>query len=910
MQKPEPLFLFPFLLLFSVFVLCAQSQDDAAIMNTLKKALKPPTALNWTDTDFCNWKHTQCNGERRVKSIQIGSLNLEGTLPPELVNLSALETFQCNANQLSGTVPKMPNSLQHLVINNNNFNSMANEFFKGMTGLVEVRIDFNPFQSWTIPDSLKDCQSLISFSGMSANFNGRIPSFFGINPVLLELHLSYNHLEGELPESFAGSNIESLWLNNQNITKLNGTLAVLTNMTSLKQVWVQSNSFTGMIPDFSNHDQLSFVNLRDNQLTGLVPDSLVKLPALRNVTLTNNCLQGPTPKFGDGVVVDMANGSNSFCTNEAGKPCSSNVTLLLSVVEPLGYPLKLAQLWKGDDACANWEGVFCTGPNITRINFQYSGFSGTISPKFGNLTFLKTLLLKNNNLTGRIPSELASLPYLTELDVSNNNLCCQVPVFRKGVSLITAGNPDIGKDLAPPPGSGSGDNSGGKGNKHNAGVIVGVVVGVVILLGVGVVLFIKFGRKRKHGSKFQSPNAIVVHPRRSGDGNDLKVSVADGAFSPSTSVQNGEGGNMVISIQVLREVTGNFSERNILGKGGFGTVYKGELHDGTKIAVKRMESGIMGEKGLSEFMSEIAVLTKVRHKHLVALLGHCLDGNERLLVYEYMPQGTLSQHLFDRKDDDGSKPLDWKRRLIIALDVARGVEYLHSLAQQIFIHRDLKPSNILLGDDMRAKVSDFGLVRLAPEGQASFETRVAGTFGYLAPEYAVTGRVTTKVDVYSYGVILMEMITGRKAIDNSQPEENMHLVTWFRRMLLNKESFQKIIDPEIDVDDGALDSLRTVADLAGHCCSREPYQRPDMSHVVNVLSPLVEIWKPTESSPDDIYGIDLDMSLPHLINKWQQLEGSSTMNASSSTLFTSDNTQTSVAPPDGFGRSFNTQDGR
>ncbi|KAJ6318468.1 hypothetical protein OIU76_013917 [Salix suchowensis] len=192
---------------------------------------------------------------------------------------------------------------------------------------------------------------------------------------------------------------------------------------------------------------------------------------------------------------------------------------------------------------------------------------------------------------------------------------------------------------------------------------------------------------------------------------------------------------MVISIQVLRNVTNNFSEENILGRGGFGTVYKGELHDGTKIAVKRMESGVVSEKGLAEFMSEIAVLSKVRHRHLVALLGYCLDGNERLLVYEYMPQGTLSRHLFSCKEE-GVKSLDWTRRLTIGLDVARGVEYLHGLAHQSFIHRDLKPSNILLGDDMRAKVADFGLVRLAPEGKNSIETRLAGTFGYLAPEYA------------------------------------------------------------------------------------------------------------------------------------------------------------------------------
>ncbi|KAF2295516.1 hypothetical protein GH714_033147 [Hevea brasiliensis] len=437
--------------------------------------------------------------------------------------------------------------------------------------------------------------------------------------------------------------------------------------------------------------------------------------------------------------------------------------------------------------------------------------------------------------------------------------------------------------------------------------------------------FCLYKKKQKPFCRVQSPNAMVIHPRHSGSDNEsVKITVAGssvsvGAISETHTIpaseqgdiQMVEAGNMVISIQVLRNVTNNFSEDNILGQGGFGVVYKGELHDGTKIAVKRMESGIISGKGLAEFKSEIAVLTKVRHRHLVALLGYCLDGNEKLLVYEYMPQGTLSRYLFNWTDE-GLKPLEWTKRLTIALDVARGVEYLHGLAHQSFIHRDLKPSNILLGDDMRAKVADFGLVRLAPEGKGSIETRIAGTFGYLAPEYAVTGRVTTKVDVFSFGVILMELITGRKALDDSQPEESMHLVTWFRRMHLNKDSFRKAIDPAIDLDEETLASISTVAELAGHCCAREPYQRPDMGHAVNVLSSLVELWKPADQNPEDIYGIDLEMSLPQVLEKWQAFEGRSNLESSSSSLLPSlDNTQTSIPTrPYGFAESFTSADGR
>ncbi|WJX16763.1 hypothetical protein P8452_06752 [Trifolium repens] len=916
---------------FSLMFVCAWSQDDDGdVMQKLKNKI---SGVDWSDKDFCKWDKVHCSNGRRVTSIEIPqNLNVHGSLPQELVQLTELTYFRCSGNSLSGNVPYMPNSLQHLYINNNNFNSMPNDFFTNLTNLIVVGIDYNPFSQWQIPSSLKNCLSLRNFTAVNASFVGQIPDFFGQDNFqsLNFLSLSFNSLEGNLPNSLSSStSLQMLWVNGQNSdSKLNGTLSVLQSMTSLRQIWVHGNLFTGPIPDFSKHDQLYDVSLRDNQLTGVVPSSLTNLTSLKIVNLTNNNLQGSPPMFPNGVEVDMdlVKGTNSFCTKVVGQPCSPLVNVLLSVVQPFGYPLKLAQSWQGNSPCngSSWEGVGCSGGNISAIHFQNMSLSGTISPSFASLSSVTQLLLANNNLTGTIPKELASMPALKLLDVSNNSLYGQIPPFRADVIVKTDMNPDIGKDK---PSSSPGSSTGGEDKKKlGVGAIVGIVIGIVGLLGVGVLVFIMYGRRHnKRAENVQTPNAIVVHPRHSGDGNAVKISVAasgsagagvaggTGGFSPSGSVQNVEAGNMVISIQVLREVTDNFSEKNILGKGGFGTVYKGELADGTKIAVKRMQSEMVGDKGLDEFKSEIAVLSKVRHRHLVALHGYCLEDNEKLLVYEYMPQGTLSQHLFDWKDD-GSKPLECKRRLSIALDVARGVEYLHGLAHQIFIHRDLKPSNILLGDDMRAKVSDFGLVRLAPEGQASFQTRIAGTFGYLAPEYAVTGRVTTKVDVYSFGVILMEMITGRRAIDNSQPEENIHLVTWFRRMLLSKNSFEKIIDPTMDIDEEGLKNFKTIAELASNCCAREPHQRPDMGHVVNVLAPLVEIWKPAEPDADDMYGIDFEMNLPQALRKWQNLEGmSSTLDVSysSSMVDSCENTQSSIPPrAPGFANSFTSTDAR
>ncbi|KAF7808526.1 receptor protein kinase TMK1-like [Senna tora] len=765
MEKPHGSFGVSFsyrlLLILSIMIVLAQSQD-ADVMNILRDAINGSTSLpQWSDSDFCKWSHVRCNSAKRVVSIQIGNLNLKGSLPKELSKLTELRRFECQSNGLTGAFPSLPTSLQNLIIYHNGFTSIPQDFFKGMSNLQKVRIDFNPFPRWNVTETLRDCVAIQTFSADKASFFGEIPDFFGAFPGLTTLSLRFNQFVGGLPSGLSGSSIEYLWVNGQEI-KLNGTLAVLQNMTSLKLIWVNGNAFSGPIPDLSNHDQLFDVNLRDNQLTG------------------------PTPKFKTGVSVDMIEGTNQFCRNETGQPCSSMVNALLSVAEPLGYPLKFAQSWKGNDPCggSTWLGIVCAGGNILAVNFQNMGLSGTISPSLASLTSVRRLLLDNNNLTGTIPSELTSMPLLQELDVS---------IYRL-----------YGKDKPSAPLSAPDSDSGGNGKKNNSAVIVVVVVVIVVLLGVAIWGFIWFNRKCKHSGKSQGPTPILV-----------------------------EAGNMAIPLQVLRGVTNNFCEENILGRGGFSTVYRGESHDGTKIAVKRMESGMRGEKGLREFEAEIAVLTKARHKHLVALQGYCLDANERLLVYEYMPQGTLSRHLFSWKDEEGLKPLEWTRRLTIALDVARGVEYLHGLAQRNFIHRDLKPSNILLGDDMRAKVSDFGLVRLVPEDKTSIETRVAGTFGYLAPD---------------------------------QPEENIHLVTWFRRMLINNkdDAFQEaMIDPTIEVSDQETrSSLSIVAELAGHCCASEPYQRPDMGHAVNVLAPLVENWKPAEeNSNDTISGIHLEMSL-------------------------------------------------
>ncbi|KAK4489141.1 hypothetical protein RD792_004935 [Penstemon davidsonii] len=786
----------PFLLLLLLPFLLLSSADDSAVMSLLLSSLSP-TPSGWSSsTHFCTWTNINCDTTSSfVTSINLNSASISGTLPSQLNQLTQLKSLSLQKNSLSGTIPSFQHmtTLEQIYLNNNDFTSVPENFLLGLPNLQTFSISENVnLGSWQIPSYLTQSTNLVTFHASNVSINGIFPLFLGYFPNLQNLRLSYNNLTGSLPGSFSGSEIQNLWINNQ-AQGLTGGIDVLSNMTQLSQVWLHGNSFSGGIPDLSKCTNLFDLQLRDNRFTGVIPPSLMNLPNLVNITLQNNMFQGGYPLFSSRVQATIGD-TNSFCLDAPGN-CDPQVSILLEIAGALGYPISLAESWKGNDACQKWRFITCDsqGRNVTAVNLGGQGFTGSVSPAFANLTSLRSLVLSDNSLTGSIPNVLTSLPQLQSFDVSNNNLSGAIPVFSSSVRFTRDGNPFLGRNVSSGGGGGAPgtntDNQGGNGSGRSSrgsspGIIVGVIMAVLIFI--GVLLFVSYKcyvmrRHKRFGRIAGSQNGKEMVDKSNGlNGSNRYNGFTSEMQSQSSGDQSEilvfEGGNVSISIQVLRQVTDNFNEKNVLGRGGFGVVYKGEMQDGTKIAVKRMESGVMGTKGMNEFQAEISVLTKVRHRHLVALLGYCVNGSERLLVYEYMPQGTLSQHLFEWREL-GYRFLTWKQRVTVALDVARGVEYLHSLAQQSFIHRDLKPLNILLSDDMRAKVADFGLVKNAPDGKYSIETRLAGTFGYLAPEYAATGRVTTKVDVYAFGVVLMELITGRKALDETVPAERSHLVT-------------------------------------------------------------------------------------------------------------------------------------
>ncbi|CAI9287905.1 unnamed protein product [Lactuca saligna] len=268
-------------------------------------------------------------------------------------------------------------------------------------------------------------------------------------------------------------------------------------------------------------------------------------------------------------------------------------------------------------------------------------------------------------------------------------------------------------------------------------------------------------------------------------------------------------------------------------EGGFGKVFKGKLEDSDQIvAIKQLDPD--GLQGIREFVVEVLTLSMADHPNLVKLIGYCAEGEQRLLVYEYMPLGSLEDHLHD--DGPHRKRLDWNTRMKIAAGAARGLEYLHDKMNPPVIYRDLKGSNILLGEDYHAKLSDFGLAKVGPLGDKTHvSTRVMGTYGYCAPDYAMTGQLTFKSDIYSFGVVLLELITGRKAIDNSRSAAEQNLVAWARPLFKDRRKFSQMADPVLEGQYPVRGLYQALA-IAAMCVQEQPNMRPLIADVVTALN--------------------------------------------------------------------------
>ncbi|GMI82111.1 hypothetical protein like AT1G51890 [Hibiscus trionum] len=478
----------------------------------------------------------------------------------------------------------------------------------------------------------------------------------------------------------------------------------------------------------------------------------------------------------------------------------------------------LKRNWQGDPCLPKtflWEGLNCSydetnPPRIISLNLSSSNLNGEIPDVIANLSQLQHLDLSDNNLTGPVPEFLANLQFLTLLNLSGNMLNISIP--ERLMQRVNQSQLDLIMDEEESHIciSGScGDNNNNKNNSSN--IVVPVVASVAsVVLVLVIVLGTLWIIRRRAGKR----------PVLSSD--NRKTDVVD---SRKTNPIQGSSKNRQFTHGQVKKMTNNFG--TVVGKGGFGTVYHGYL-DETQVAVKMLSPS--SAQGYKEFQAEMELLLRVHHRNLTTLIGYCDDGSNMGLIYEYMAKGNLSEHL----KDSSRGVLNWEVRLGIALEAAQGLEYLHHGCTPPIIHRDVKSTNILLTESLHAKLSDFGLSKAFPlEGDTHVITVVAGTPGYVDPEYSTSNRLTEKSDVYSFGVVLLEIITNRPVTTKTY-SQTTHISQW-ASLILSNGDINTIADSRLQGDfDNA--SMKKAVELAMACVSPTSTKRPTMTYVVTELN--------------------------------------------------------------------------
>ncbi|KAF0903561.1 hypothetical protein E2562_027986 [Oryza meyeriana var. granulata] len=464
--------------------------------------------------------------------------------------------------------------------------------------------------------------------------------------------------------------------------------------------------------------------------------------------------------------------------------------------------------------------------SLQTLDLYLNKFTGEIPNELGNLSKLSNLRLNNNSLSGPIPMTLTTIQNLEVLDLSHNNLSGIIPTsgsFSRFTPISFTDNPFTFKNSSDSPSNNSATTApSARSSASNIGAIAGgAAAGAAMLFAAPIVVFAWWWRRKPHDQFFdlldeETPEIHLGQLRR-------------------------------FTLRELQVATDNFSPNNLLGRGGFGKVYKGRLLDGSLIAIKRLNEDRIGT-GERQFLMEVEIISMAVHQNLLRLQGYCMTPTERLLVYPYMENKSLETRL--RECSDSQPPLDWPTRRKIALGSARGLSYLHEGCYPKIIHRDVKAANILLDEKLEAVVGDFGLARIMDYKVSHVVTGVMGTLGHIPMEYLTAGRTSDKTDVFGYGIMLFELISGRRGFDlvGLANEENARVHDWVKK-LLEEDRLEVLIDPNLKEiydggEQGVPEEVRLLVQIALLCTQESAPNRPRMSTVVTMLEDdgIAEHW--------------------------------------------------------------------
>ncbi|KAJ7010247.1 leucine-rich repeat receptor-like serine/threonine-protein kinase BAM3 [Populus alba x Populus x berolinensis] len=726
--------------------------------------------------------------------IDLANCSLSGPIPPELGGLSKLDTLFLQTNELTGPIPPELGNLSSIVSLDLSNNALTGDIpleFSGLRRLTLLNLFLNKLHG-EIPYFIAELPELEVLKLWHNNFTGAIPAKLGENGRLTELDLSSNKLTGLVPKSLClGRRLQILILR---INFLFGPLPDdLGHCDTLWRVRLGQNYLTGSIPSgFLYLPELSLMELQNNYLSGQVPQQISKTPSnLAQMNLADNRLSGPLP-------ASIGNFSNLQILLLGGNRFTGEIPSQIGQLKNV-FTLDISR----NNLSGNIPPEIGDCRTLTYLDLSQNQLSGPIPVQITQIHILNYLNISWNHLNQSLPKEIGSMKSLTSADFSHNNFSGSIPEFGQYSffnSTSFSGNPQLcGSYLNPCNYSSTSPLQFHDQNSSNSQVPGKFKLLFALgLLGCSLVFAVL---------------AIIKTRKIRRNSNSWKL----------TAFQKLEFG--------CEDILECVKENNIIGRGGAGIVYRGLMPNGEPVAVKKLlgiSRGSSHDNGLS---AEVQTLGQIRHRNIVRLLAFCSNKEANLLVYEYMPNGSLGEVLHGKRGGF----LKWDTRVKIAIEAAKGLCYLHHDCSPLIIHRDVKSNNILLSSDFEAHVADFGLAKfLQDTGASECMSAIAGSYGYIAPEYAYTLKVDEKSDVYSFGVVLLELITGRRPVGDFG-EEGLDIVQWTKTQTKSsKEGVVKILDQGLT--DIPLIEAMQVFFVAMLCVQEQSVERPTMREVVQMLA--------------------------------------------------------------------------
>ncbi|KAG5254840.1 leucine-rich repeat receptor serine/threonine-protein kinase [Salix suchowensis] len=752
----------------------------------------------------------------RLEKLHLTSNKFTGQLPAAFEKLTALKDFRIGDNQFTGAIPNLIQNwtnLQKLLIQGSGLSGPIPPGIAVLEKMTDLRISDLQGNGTGAPfPPLANLKKLKTLVLRSCNIIGRIPDFVGELPVLTTLDLSFNKLDGEIPASLFGvRKADYIYLTGN---QLNGTVPA----------WIiKDGEFVDLsYNNFGNESscQQRNINLFGSASMGNVSGRTVSclriLPCQKKyysfhincggkaATIEGNLYEDDTDPAGPSRFYQRSNWAVSTTGHfmDDSRPDSytwTNATKLSANTSSLYMDARLSPTSLTYYGFCMGSGNYTVSLHFTEIMFTNDNTSSSLGRRFFDIYIQGKLVQKNFSIQNEAGGAGKAIIKNFTAIVTGGALEIRFYWAGKGTTglpvrgvygpLISAIS--VTPDFKPP-----------SENSSSTGTSVGTVVGIVAAAVVFVFLILGilwwkgcFGQK--------------ISMRHDLKGLDLKT----GKFT----------------LKQIKAATNNFDPANKIGEGGFGPVYKGLLLDGTIIAVKQLSS--KSKQGNREFVNEIGMISALQHPHLVKLHGCCIEGDQLLLVYEYMENNSLARALFG--PEEYRLNLDWATRQKICVGIARGLAYLHEESRLKIVHRDIKATNVLLDENLDPKISDFGLARLDEEDNTHISTRVAGTFGYMAPEYAMRGYLTDKADVYSFGIVALEIVSGKSNTSYRGKEDTVYLLDW--ALYLKEEgALLELVDPSLGQDYNE-EEVITMINVALLCSNVSAAVRPTMSAVVSML---------------------------------------------------------------------------